>query len=93
MNLASLLTRGRGRSPEAIYAEGGLGQPHEWRMIARGKYKLVVDSALRPTHLYNLGEDPYEQENLVAKSSQRRNRDELKALLQRWAARTGDRVG
>ena len=93
VNLASLLTAGRGPSPESIYAEGGLGQPHEWRMIVRGRYKLVVDSALRPTHLYNLSQDPYEQENLVAKSSQRRNRDELTALLRRWAARTGDRVG
>lgn len=93
VNLASLLTRGRGPSPESIYAEGGLGQPHEWRMIVRGRYKLVVDSALRPTHLYNLSQDPYERENLVAKSSERRNRDGLKALLRRWAARSGDRVG
>jgi arylsulfatase A-like enzyme len=93
VNLASLLTSGRGRSPESIYAEGGIGQPHEWRMIIRGGYKLVVDAALRPTHLYNLSEDPYERENLDAKSSQRGNRDELKALLQRWAARTGDQVG
>ena len=62
-------------------------------MIVRGKYKLVVDPALRPTHLYNLGQDPYEQENLAAKSSQRRTRDELTVLLRRWAARTGDRIG
>jgi arylsulfatase A-like enzyme len=93
VNLASLLTHGRGPSPQSIYAEGGLGQPHEWRMVVRGRYKLVGDSALRPTHLYNLGQDPYEQENLVAKSSQRRTRDELTALLRRWAARTGDHAG
>jgi arylsulfatase A-like enzyme len=62
-------------------------------MIVRGGYKLVVDSALRPTHLYNLSDDPYERENLVANSSQQGNRDELKALLRRWAARTGDQVG
>jgi arylsulfatase A-like enzyme len=92
VNLASLLTRRRGSSPESIYAEGGFGQSHEWRMIVRGSYKLVVDSALRPTHLYNLSRDPYEQENLVANSSQRRNRDDLKAVLRRWAARTGDPV-
>lgn len=93
VNLASLLTTGRGPLPESIYAQGGLGQPHEWRMIVRGKYKLVVDSALRPTHLYHLIHDDYEQENLVAKSSQHRNREELNAQLRRWAARTGDRVG
>ncbi|MCU1239041.1 MAG: hypothetical protein JWP63_7008 [Candidatus Solibacter sp.] len=89
-NHASLLTRGRGPSPGSIFAEGGLGQSHEWRMTVRGSYKLIVDSAWRPTHLYNLARDPYEQENLVAKLSERRNVDDLKALLHRWAARTGD---
>ena len=93
VDLAGLLTRAKGSSPESIYAEGGLGQPHEWRMVVRGRSKLVVNSALRPTHLYHLGEDPYEQENLVARPASRRNSEELQALLRRWAARTGDRVG
>ena len=85
VNLANLLTRGRGPSPESIYAEGGLGQPHEWRMIVRGRYKLVVDSALRPTHLYNLNQDPYERENLVAKSS--------RAPEPRWVESTAAALG
>jgi len=90
VNLARLLTAGKGPSPDSIYGEGGLGQPHAWRMIVRGRYKLVVDSALQPTHLYDLSHDPYERENLVSKSSERRIRDELKALLRRWAERTRD---
>jgi arylsulfatase A-like enzyme len=93
VNLASMLTRGRGPSPESIYAEGGIGQSHEWRMVVRGGQKLVVDSSLRPTHLYNLNGDPYEQENLVARSAQRRNCQELTRLLRGWAARTADRIG
>lgn len=93
VDLAGLLTRVKGPLPGSIYAEGGLGQPHEWRMVVRGRSKLVVNSALRPTHLYHLAEDPYEQENLVAQPSSRRNCEELQALLRRWAARTGDRVG
>ncbi len=92
-NLARLLTGGGGSSPQSIYSEGGLGQPHEWRMIVRSRHKLVVDSAFKPTHLYDLSRDPYEQENLAANSSQRGNREKLQALLRRWAARTGDRVG
>jgi len=92
VNLAKLLTSNTGVSPESIYAEGGLGQPHEWRMIVRGRYKLVVDSALRPTHLYDLSRDQYEQENLVEMPSQRGISEDLRALLRRWAARTGDRV-
>jgi len=90
VNLAGLLTSDRGPSPESIYAEGGLGQPHEWRMIVRGRDKLVVGPALRPTHLYDLSQDPNEQENLVEKSSRHRVRLDLLTLLRGWAERTGD---
>src|SRR5262249_11489397 len=55
VNLAGRLTGGRGPSPGAIYAEGAIGQADEWRMILRGRHKLVADSSLRPVHLYDLG--------------------------------------
>jgi hypothetical protein len=61
-------------------------------MIVHGRHKLVVDSTLRPTHLYDLHRDPYELENLASKSSERAIRDPLKAMLVRWATRTGDRI-
>ena len=92
-NLAPWLTAGEGPRPESIYAEGQLGQPGEWRMIVRGFDKLVVDAAMKPTHLYNLRQDPYELENLAAEGPERRKLDELLALLKRWAFRTSDRVG
>ena len=92
-DLASLLAGGDGAQPESIYAEGKLGQPDEWRMIVRGLDKLVVDASMKPTHLFNLGQDPYELKNLMAEGQERRKRDELVALLRRWAFRTSDRVG
>jgi arylsulfatase A-like enzyme len=58
-------------------------------MIVRGNHKLVTDSALRPTQLYNLAADPYELEDRVAAPSERRTCDELQALLRQWATRTG----
>jgi hypothetical protein len=62
-------------------------------MVVRGLDKLVVDSNLKPTHLYNLGQDPYEFKNLLSEGPERRKVDELLALLRRWAFRTSDRAG
>lgn len=93
VDLAGLLTRSKGPSPESIFAEGSLGQPDEWRMVVQKRSKLVVNSQLRPTHLYNLAGDPYEQENLVAEPSHRRHTHELLSILRSWSAQTGDHVG
>ena len=92
INHAGALTGSRRRLPESIYAEGGLGQEHEWRMIVRGHHKLVVGSDMGPTHLYDLSADPYELNNLVAQTSARATQEGLLPLLRRWTIRTGDRV-
>jgi arylsulfatase A-like enzyme len=75
---------------ESIYCSGKLGEPEEWRMVVRGLDKLVVDRELNVTHLYNLGPDPFEMENLARDVSQDLKRDELKALLKDWMRRSGD---
>src|SRR5262245_47314449 len=87
-NLSRLLTQGRGPA-RVIYCEGGIYQPQPWRMAVRGNYKLVSDAALSPTQLYDLAADPYELDNRVAATSERRNRGELQSLLRQWTARTG----
>jgi arylsulfatase A-like enzyme len=75
---------------ESVYSSGKLGEPDEWRMVVRGLDKLVVDRELNVTHLYNLGQDPFEMENLARDVSQDLKRDELKALLKDWMRRSGD---
>jgi arylsulfatase A-like enzyme len=75
---------------ESVYSSGKLGEPEEWRMLVRGLDKLVVDRELNVTHLYNLGPDPFEMENLARDVSQDLKRDELKALLKDWMRRSGD---
>jgi len=75
---------------ESVYSSGKLGEPGEWRMVVRGLDKLVVDRELNITHLYNLGQDPFEMENLARDASQDLKRDELKALLKDWMRRSGD---
>ena len=92
VNLAEWILNSEGHRPESIYAEGGLGSPEEWRMLVRGLDKLVVDKELKVTHLYNLGQDPYEMTNLAGAGSERRKADELLAILRRWMLRTSDRI-
>lgn len=82
----------RDRSDASIYAEGGLGQKHEWRMVVQGRYKLVVDSGLRPTRLFDLVQDPGEQQNLVDNAAFASIIGRLQAVRQQWASRTGDRL-
>jgi arylsulfatase A-like enzyme len=91
-NFATRLT-GSGGSADSIYAEGGLGQEYEWRMVVSGRYKLVVDAKLRPTHLFDLVRDPDEQDDLVGKPSLDSVTERLQGLRRRWASRTGDIAG
>jgi len=92
VDLSGWLTRGKGPPPSSIFAEGKLGSAEEWRMVVRGLDKLVVDSNLSPTHLYDLGQDPYELRNLATDPSRRRKRDEMLTALRRWMLRTSDRI-
>ena len=89
-DLSAWLEKGQGSHGESIYSSGKLGESNEWRMVVRGLDKLVVDRDLKVTHLYNLGQDPFEMENLARDVSQDLKRDELKALLKDWMRRTGD---
>jgi len=87
---STLLRTGKGDRPESVFCQGKLKRPGEWRMLVRGVDKLVTDREGEPTHLFNLAQDPMEQENLVAVRAHMRTRDELSALLQIWRKKTGD---
>lgn len=89
-DVAELIRSGEGVRPESIFAEGHMGAESEWRMVVRGLDKLVINRAGEITHLFNLGEDPYEQSNLLASRARRRSQDELLALLRDWQRRTQD---
>ena len=85
------LLRGAGPRAESVYCQGQLGRAEEWRMLVRGLDKLVVNRELKVTHLYNLGQDPYERRNLAGNPAQARKQDEMSAILQDWMQRLGDR--
>ena len=89
---ALVLSGGNGARPESVYLQGELGTPGEWRMVIRGWDKLVVDRALKVTHLYNLAQDPFEKDNLVVDRASIRRQEELLALMRRWIIKVADRV-
>jgi arylsulfatase A-like enzyme len=91
-DLSGWLTSGSGWNQQPIYAQGSLGTPEEWRMVVRGRDKLVVDYTLKPAHLYDLGRDPYELRNLAGMQGVGGKAAELLALLRGWMSRTGDRI-
>jgi len=89
-DLSGLLTSGQGERPESVFAEGRIGQRDEWRMLALGVDKMVVDAAGDPTHLYNLAEDPYEMRNLVQEPSVQLKRAQLLATMRAARSRLLD---
>jgi hypothetical protein len=91
-DLSNLLRTGAGERPESIYAEGRLGQPGEWRMIVRGLDKLVIGRGGDVLHLYNLGEDAGEADDLAHEAGHQLKVDELRALIRMWTKRTSDGV-
>ncbi len=91
-NLAPVFGGGDIEGPESVYCQGRLGAPGEWRMVVRGFDKIVVDRDLRVTHLFHLGRDPYEMENLAEEKAARRTRDEMHAILRDWMRRAADKI-
>lgn len=87
-SLASQIFEGKGAEPNSLYASGKLGTPDEWRMVIRGLDKAVFDNKDRLTHLYNLGQDQFEQLNRAEETGYKRVRDELRAHLRHWRAKT-----
>ena len=91
-DLSMLLAVQAGERPEAVYAEGRLGQKDEWRMLVHGFDKLVVDMEGNVVYLFNLAEDPLEQTNLANVSAEQLKRDSLLAMERLWMKKLGDGV-
>jgi arylsulfatase A-like enzyme len=61
-------------------------------MVVRGWEKLVVDSHLKPTQLFDLRQDPYEMANRVADRAYGHRREALLVELRRAMERNHDRI-
>ncbi|MEN8128512.1 MAG: sulfatase-like hydrolase/transferase [Planctomycetota bacterium] len=75
-----------GMPEESIYG----GRKGNWRGVVKGDYKLVIGSKGKPTNLYNLKDDPYEQSNLVKKADYSTVKGDLLAEYAAWKTKTND---
>jgi len=89
-DLSSQILRGQGERPDAVYAEGRLDQPGEWRMLIRGYEKLVIRPREDATRLYNLADDPGEETDLAHDREHELARDSMLALMRQWMRKLGD---
>ena len=91
-DLSKLIQSGQGDVPDSVYAEGRLGLPGEWRMVVRGYDKLVIRPEEEATRLYNLADDPTEQNDLAHDREHELTRDSMLALARQWMRKLGDGI-
>jgi arylsulfatase A-like enzyme len=91
-DLSVLIQGGPGQVPDSVYAEGRLGLPGEWRMVVRGYDKLVIRPQEEATRLYNLADDPAEENDLAHDREHELTRDSMLALARQWMRKLGDGV-
>jgi arylsulfatase A-like enzyme len=89
-DLSALIQSGQGEVPDSVYAEGRLGLPGEWRLVIRGYEKLVIHPREEATRLYNLVDDPAEENDLAHDREHELMRDSMLALAQQWMRKLGD---
>lgn len=89
-DLSRVIETGPGEVPDSVYCEGRLGMPGEWRAIIRGYDKLVIRPREEATRLYNLADDPREENDLAHDREHELTRDSMIALAQQWMRKLGD---
>lgn len=91
VSLVPVLTGGTITTPRDLYfvrREGGQYAGKSYETIIRGDWKLMQNDPFRPLELYNLKDDPQEENNLAAANRQKFNEllPALRAHIQRGGA-------
>ncbi len=91
VSLVPVLTGGALTTPRDLYfvrREGGNYAGKSYEAIIRGEWKLLQNDPFRPLELYNLKDDPREENNLAAANRQKFNEllPVLRAHIQRGGA-------
>jgi arylsulfatase A-like enzyme len=89
-DLSKLIQNGAGEVPDSVYVEGRLGLPGEFRAVVRGFDKLVIHPREEATSLYNLADDPAEENDLAHDREHELTRDSMLALARQWMKKLGD---
>ena len=75
--ISNLIANGAGEVPDSVYCEGRIGLPAEWRAVIRGYDKLVIRPQEEATRLYNLADDPGEENDLAHDREHELTRDSM----------------
>jgi arylsulfatase A-like enzyme len=89
-DLSRAIESGAGEVPDSVYVEGRLGLPGEFRLVVRGYDKLVIHPREEATSLYNLVDDPAEENDLAHDREHELTRDSMLALARQWMRKLGD---
>jgi arylsulfatase A-like enzyme len=77
--------------PDAVYLEGKIGQPEQFRMLRTKRHMLAIHVVgLETVHLYDMDSDPYQLNNLVGSAEQAELERSLREQLFQWARKTQD---
>lgn len=90
-DLSSVPLAGKKPSAEFLYCEGKVATTNAWRCVVTETHKLAMNTSGDVTHLFDLKNDPYENENLKDARSAVRVKKTLVTLLKDTAKKTGDR--
>ena len=89
-DLSAQISGRPGEVPDSVYSEGRIGLPGEWRAVIRGYDKLVIRPQEEATRLYNLADDPREENDLAHDREHELTRDSMLALARQWMRKLGD---
>lgn len=97
MDLGPLLRGEQVPWREYVFTENTFHTPTLWtpaRAVTDGRWKLIDNLATaeaeQRVELYDLATDPEERTNLANHGSQKKRRERLLDLLEKWRASTGD---
>jgi arylsulfatase A-like enzyme len=81
-------------APDAVYLEGRMGRPEEWRAIRTRRHLLAVEvrEPAAARYLFDLEADPYQQRNLAGAPQVAQVEVALMGRLRALARETGDRA-
>jgi hypothetical protein len=80
--------------PDAPEREYLIMQLKDWGCIRKNDVKLTLDiEGNEPRELYRIGDDPYEEKNLVNDAGETETIRKLKKAYQEWLRDTRTRIG
>jgi arylsulfatase A-like enzyme len=76
--------------PDAVFLEGKMGMPDEWRGLRTQRHLIAVDINGRTIFMFDMKDDPFQRDNLAGRPEHRELESSLRRKLREWQERVGD---